>query len=52
MRLGLVPMTMDEVPIVRVTENPVQRLVERANRELFINTDAPAAPLTLKFAAR
>lgn len=49
MRLGLVPMS--EQPIVLVTENVTDRMVERANRGLY--SDAPAAPVvTLKLALR
>ena len=49
MRLGLAPMS--EQPIVLVTENVTDRMVERANRGLF--SDAPAAPVvTLKLALR
>ena len=49
MRLGLVP--MNEQPIVLVTENVTDRMVQRANRELY--SDTPAAPVvTLKLALR
>lgn len=49
MRLGLVP--MNEQPVVLVTENVTDRMVERANRELY--SDTAAAPVvTLKLALR
>ncbi len=41
MGLGLVP--MNELPIVQVTENITDRMVERANRGLF--TDVPVVPV-------
>jgi hypothetical protein len=52
MRLGLVP--MNEVPVVHVAENVTDRLVERANRELYsTGTDrARPAVVSLKIAAR
>jgi hypothetical protein len=45
MRLGLVP--MNDVPLYNVTEDPVRRMVERANAGVF--SDGPP-PLTLKLA--
>lgn len=51
MRLGLVP--MNEIPIVQVTENVIDRMVERANRGLFPDAPAPVAPpVAFKFALR
>lgn len=45
MRLGLVPMS--EIPVLHVTESPVDRLARRANRDLF--TDAAGRPAPISF---
>jgi hypothetical protein len=52
MRLGLVP--MNEVHTEHVTENPADRLAQRASRA-FLETDSPATPppaVFIKFASR
>jgi hypothetical protein len=50
MRLGLVP--MNEVPVVHVADNVNDRLVERANRDLY-RTDRPRpAVVSFKIALR
>jgi hypothetical protein len=50
MRLGLVP--MNEVDVIHVAENVTDRLVERANRELY-NTDRARTPfVSFKLAQR
>ncbi|MBL9186111.1 MAG: hypothetical protein JNK23_01400 [Opitutaceae bacterium] len=48
MRLGLVP--MNEVPIIHVTENVVERMAERANRG-FLQQEH-VGPVRVKFAGR
>jgi hypothetical protein len=48
-RLSLVP--MNEVPVVHVTENVAQRLVERANRWTF-PAHASETPIAVKVALR
>jgi hypothetical protein len=50
MRLGLVP--MHEVVVVPVAENVVDRMVERANRNLYREAGDAPAPVTLRIALR
>lgn len=50
MRLGLVP--MNEVEVVHVAENVTDRLVERANRELYQTDRARPAAVSFKIALR
>lgn len=52
MRLGLVPMTMDQMPIIRVSENPAQRLVEKAGREIYQEGGLTPPPITINLARR
>jgi hypothetical protein len=52
MRLGLVPMTMDRMPIVRVTEDPVRRLAEKVSREAAQESEVTLAPVRLNLALR
>jgi len=49
-RLGLVP--MNEVPVIHVTDNVTQRMVERANRWSFPPASRESGPVTLRFAQR
>lgn len=49
-RLGLVP--MNEVPVVHVTENVTQRMVERANRWSAPAEPRENVPVTLRLAQR
>ena len=47
--IGFVP--LNDIPVEQVTENTVQRLSERMNRELFNDRAAPTAPpITFKLA--
>jgi len=49
-RLGLVP--MNEIPVVHVTENITQRMVERANRWSFPPEPKESRPVVLRLAQR
>ncbi len=49
MQLGLVP--MNEVPVLHVADNVVDRMARRAHRELFQEGAAPAA-VTFRLAVR
>lgn len=49
MQLGLVP--MNEVPVLHVADNVVDRMARRAHRELYREAAAPAA-VTFRVAAR
>lgn len=48
LRLGLVP--MNEIPVLHVTENVVERMARRANRDLFTDAGARPAPITFRIA--
>jgi hypothetical protein len=50
LRLGLVP--MNEIPVLHVTENVVERMARRANRDLFTDAVARPAPITFRIAQR
>ncbi len=47
-RLGLVP--MNEIPVLHVTENVVERLARRAGRELFPDAAPAAVPVAFELA--
>lgn len=48
LRLGLVP--MNEIPVLHVTENVVERMARRANRDLFTDAVVRPAPVTFRLA--
>jgi hypothetical protein len=50
MRLGLTP--MNEVPVVLVTDNVTQRMLERAHRWSYPSEGAATVPITFKVAQR
>ncbi len=50
MQLGLVP--MNEITVLHVTENVVERMARRTNRDLFTDAGARPAPITFKIAQR
>lgn len=49
-RLGLVP--MNEIPVLHVTENVVERMARRAGRELFPDAPPAAVPVAFELARR
>ena len=48
MRLGLVP--LNEITVLHVTENVVERMARRSNRNLFTDAVARPAPITFNIA--
>ena len=48
LHLGLVP--MNEIPVLHVTENVVERMAQRANRNLFTDAVPRPAPITFRIA--
>ena len=48
LQLGLVP--MNEIPVLHVTENIVERMARRANRDLFTDAVVRPAPITFRIA--
>ena len=50
LRLGLVPMS--EIPVLHVTENVVDRMALRANRDLFTDAAVRPTPITFQVAQR
>ena len=48
MQLGLVP--MNEITVLHVTENVVERLARRTNRDLFTDAAGRPAPITFTIA--
>ncbi len=50
LQLGLVPMS--EIPVLHVSENVVERMARRANRNLFTDAIVRSAPITFKIAQR